>query len=368
MAGHPTIAYVLLRNAHFGPKLASSVELCVRDLALHSRYRTSTLVVCPKIDAPFEGVEVAAVPEVWAGGNVAKALAVGRMLRRRGVDIVIVENHLPAAGWIGAVSGAPTILHSHAYVTAPASPLKRLERRIELKGVAGFAFVSRDCAARFQEGFPHVQAPVRAVPNGLDMTVWAHETPKDKTILSVGRALDDKGHLQAMQAIAQVLPSRPEWTARFILSATDREPSLVARLKAMAQPFDGRVRIDSYLPYSDVQRAWETAAIGMVLTKSPEPFGRTALEALATGTALVTSGLGGLAEVAGKDAEIVAPGDEPGVAAALAALMDAPERRAERARAGRTRVERLFDIRKVAGAMDDFIDEVLAARSVGRSS
>ena len=32
MAREPKIAYVLLRNAHFGPRLAASVELCVRDL------------------------------------------------------------------------------------------------------------------------------------------------------------------------------------------------------------------------------------------------------------------------------------------------------------------------------------------------
>src|SRR6516162_6723434 len=53
MARDPKIAYVLLRNAHFGPRLAASVELCVRDLVLHSRYGRSTLVVCPPVDRPF---------------------------------------------------------------------------------------------------------------------------------------------------------------------------------------------------------------------------------------------------------------------------------------------------------------------------
>src|SRR6202044_3271545 len=43
MAREPKIAYVMLRNAHFGPRLAASVELCVRDLVVHSRYARSTL-------------------------------------------------------------------------------------------------------------------------------------------------------------------------------------------------------------------------------------------------------------------------------------------------------------------------------------
>ena len=64
IARDPKIAYVLLRNAHFGPRLASSVELCVRDLVLHSRYAGSTLVVCPPVDEPFEGIEIATIADV----------------------------------------------------------------------------------------------------------------------------------------------------------------------------------------------------------------------------------------------------------------------------------------------------------------
>src|SRR5208283_4075165 len=108
MARDPTIAYVLLRNSVFGPKGAASVELCVRDLVRHSRYAGSTLVVCPKVDRPFEGIHTETVPDVPLGGNLAKAWSVGRLLRRRGVDLAIVENHLPAAALIASASGVPT--------------------------------------------------------------------------------------------------------------------------------------------------------------------------------------------------------------------------------------------------------------------
>ena len=244
MARQPTIAYVLLRNAYFGPRLASSVELCVRDLARYSRYSGSTLVIAPRIDAPFEGIEVVAVPDVPAGGNLAKAWAVGRLLRRRGADIAIVENHLPAAAVIAVASGLPTLLHSHAYEKAPSGALKAFERNAELSRLAGVAFVSEDCAARFQANFPKARLPMRAVPNGLDMTAWSDQQPKERTILSVGRGLEDKGHIEVMQALSRVLPSRPDWSARFILSLTDREPETVARLEAMAGALAGRVRID----------------------------------------------------------------------------------------------------------------------------
>jgi glycosyltransferase involved in cell wall biosynthesis len=57
----------------------------------------------------------------------------------------------------------------------------------------------------------------------------------------------------------------------------------------------------------------------------------------------------------------VEPSDADGVAAALGQLLDEPERRAELARAGRKRVEQLFDIRTVAEQMDDFIEACLGA-------
>jgi glycosyltransferase involved in cell wall biosynthesis len=359
MAREPKIAYVLLRNAHFGPCLASSVELCVRDLALYSRHSESILVVCPPVDRPFEGIEIAAVPKILVGGNLGKALGVARLLRRREVDFVIVENHLPVAAFIALASGIPTILHSHAYERAPSNAFRRAVRDYEIKPLAGLVLVSEDCANQFRANFPDARAPMRAVPNGLDMAKWSWKAPKDKTILSVGRALDDKGHIEAMAALVRVLPSRPEWRARFILSIPGREPGILQALREAARPFGDRIAIDLSVPYADVGKAWETAAIGMALTKTPEPFGRTALEALASGAALVTSGRGGLAEVCGPDALIVDPIDAEEVARSVAVLMDEPDRRSHLARAGRARVEKLFDIRAVARRMDDFIEEAL---------
>ncbi len=165
-----------------------------------------------------------------------------------------------------------------------------------------------------------------------------------------------------MGAIARALKTRPGWSARFILSAADREPETVWALKVAAEQTGGRVRIDLSLPYAEVKAAWEKAAIGMALTKTPEPFGRTALEALASGAALITSGLGGLAEVCGDCAVTVDPHDADGLVAALGGLMDAPDRRAVLAREGRKRVEALFDIRAVARQMDDFIEACVGER------
>lgn len=128
-------------------------------------------------------------------------------------------------------------------------------------------------------------------------------------------------------------------------------------LREASAPFGARIRIDANLPYAEVKAAWARAAVGMALTKTPEPFGRTALEALASGAALVTSGLGGLAEVCGPDALTVDPADAAAVATALACLVDSQDQREKLAHAGRARVEALYDMPLIAGRMDDFIED-----------
>jgi glycosyltransferase involved in cell wall biosynthesis len=372
MAREPKIAYVMLRNAHFGPRLAASVELCVRDLIVHSRYARTTLVVCPPVDDPFDGVEIATIPDPGISGNLGKAWGVAQLLRRRGVDLAIVENHLPAAAFIALTSCARVILHTHAYVKAPSSALDGAFRGQEMRRLSGFAFVSEYALGQFRADFPGQRAAQRAVPNGLDMQAWSATKPKDRSILCVGRALKHKGHIEAMAAISRALSSRREWSARFMVSdpaAADREPETVDALRAAAEPFNGRIRVDSNVPYAEVKAAWERAEVGMVLTTGPEPFGRTALEAMASGAALITSGRGGLAEICGSCAVTVEPSDAAGVAAALGELLDAPERRAELARAGRERVEALFDIRAISRQMDEFIEACLGeGRGQARSS
>ena len=359
MAREPRIAYVMLRNAHFGPRLAASVELCVRDLVVHSRYAGTTLVVCPPVDESFEGIEIATIPDPGISGNLGKAWGVAQLLRRRGIDVAVVENHLPAAAFIALTSGARVILQTHAYVKAPTSPFDGAFRRQEMRRLSGCAFVSEYALRQFRADFPGLRPLQRAVPNGLDMQAWAATKPKQRSILCVGRALRHKGHIEAMAAITRVLPSRPEWSARFMVSdpaVADRDPELVDALRAAAEPFNGRIKVDSNVPYTEVKAAWESAEVGMVLTTGPEPFGRTALEAMASGAALITSGRGGLAEICGPCAMIVEPSDANGIAAALGQLLDAPDRRAYLAVAGRKRVEALFDIRTIARQMDEFIE------------
>ena len=91
-------------------------------------------------------------------GNLGKAWGVAQLLRRRGVDLAIVENHLPAAAFIALTSGARVILHTHAYVKAPSGALDGAFRSQEMRRLSGFAFVSEYALGQFRADFPGLRA------------------------------------------------------------------------------------------------------------------------------------------------------------------------------------------------------------------
>ncbi|MDI6908496.1 glycosyltransferase family 4 protein [Nocardioides sp.] len=103
-----------------------------------------------------------------------------------------------------------------------------------------------------------------------------------------------------------------------------------------------------------------------------EGFSLPTAELMACATPLVVSRAGAIPEVVGPDglcADLVTPSDVGELTAAIAALLDDPERRERYGAAGRRRVEELFSWRavaqKVAAAYEDVIEDYWASTAPG---
>jgi UDP-glucose:(glucosyl)LPS alpha-1,2-glucosyltransferase len=89
-----------------------------------------------------------------------------------------------------------------------------------------------------------------------------------------------------------------------------------------------------------------------------EPFGLTALEAMASGAALITSWRGGLAELTEGVSVAIDPDDPHGIAEAIVALARDPEARAALAAAARERA-RGYDVPAARQRLDQLRTELL---------
>jgi glycosyltransferase involved in cell wall biosynthesis len=109
-----------------------------------------------------------------------------------------------------------------------------------------------------------------------------------------------------------------------------------------------------------------------VLSSVSEGMSLTLLEAMATGLAVVATNVGGNPEVVvdGETGLLVPPRDPAALAAALLRLRREPGERARLGRAGRERVERHFDVRRMVASYEDLYltpSVVSGQLSVGRS-
>jgi glycosyltransferase involved in cell wall biosynthesis len=202
---------------------------------------------------------------------------------------------------------------------------------------------------------------VAVLPNCLDLAaIPASPATREPVMLFAGRVVADKGADAFVAAGALALPRLPGWRAEMI--GADRfgpdspETDFLRALRPLAEA--AGIRMHGYQPHDAVLAAMASAAIVVVPSRWPEPFGLTALEAMACGAALAYAPRGGLPEVAGDAGLAIDPDDPAALAEALVALAGDPARLAALGEAGRARARR-FDTPQALAALDALRRSVL---------
>ena len=313
-----TVALVLPPRETFSADGAGAVAMVADRLARASSWTTH--VIGRPVARPFDHFVPASYP-----------LGVAFTVRRLRPDVVEVHNRpglaRALAWWHPCVS---LVLHNDP--RGMAGPGRRL---------AGIAAVSGWVARRA------LPALATVLPNGFD----GPEPPaeRERTIVFAGRIVADKGAKEFVDAMARVLPDAPGWRAVMVgADRFGRDSPDTPFLRAL-QP--GAVEMLGWRAHADVLALLRTAAVAVVPSVWPEPFGLAALEAMASGAALVHTGVGGLSEVVGDAGLLVPPGDAPALAEAVLALTQDPPRRQALAAVGLVRAAK-FGMAVTAARVD----------------
>ncbi|MBS1166229.1 MAG: D-inositol-3-phosphate glycosyltransferase [Proteobacteria bacterium] len=352
------IAVILPRGTHFGPDRATAIDLCAYDFVRFSRYRDETVVIGETLEKPFDGVRFIGLSRAGKSQSAfADALATAAASERP--DLVVVHQHIPSARRIAARFGdRPVLLHRH---NNPKQPKGFLGRWLERRKYAPFAriiVISAYCRDRLIETFPSLEAKTHVVHNGLDLGEWPATDARRREVLFVGRAVPEKGVLEAARAAVSALIEAPDWRIRFILSGLDGNAGYAAEVTDALRPLGTRTEILRDQPHSVVREAFRTAAIALVPSRFEEPFGRTAIEAMAGGAALISSLRGGLREIADGVSLAIDPDDPASIAEAISRLVNDEALRHRLAVEGRKRVETAFTIERSAAQLDDIYASV----------
>ena len=359
----PTVAIILPPKEGFSPDAVGAVGLLVRRHALAADGFRS--VVFGQAQArPFPGIKYHAVLPTWLPASATRRFAGGllRALRELRPDLVEVHNRPDVAMFLAARLAIPVTLFLHNDPQGMRAA-RSVADRAALLGLARVVAVSGYIAGRMPPG-------VVVLPNCLDLADIPLSPPeRAPLILFAGRVVADKGADSFVRACALALAQLPGWKAEMIgadrFRANSPDTKFLASLRPLAEA--ASIAMPGYRPHADVLAAMARAAIVVVPSRWAEPFGLTALEALAAGAALVYAPNGGLPEVVGDAGVPIDPENPAALAEALVALARDPARRAALGEAGRARAAR-FDPRRVVAELATLRRQTLDAWPRGTSA
>ncbi|MEW6172788.1 MAG: glycosyltransferase [Bacillota bacterium] len=285
----------------------------------------------------------------------------------------IVHTHGVRANLLGRLAalgtGLPVVTTVHSLLLKDyPHPLSRmlnfLSERLTRGLTARYIAVSNYLAAALiEEGVPREKISV--VHNGMDREVSDGATaalyerlglPEGTPLVAtVGRLHRVKGHQYFIEAAALVLDRHPE--ARFLIMGSGPEKvfleGLVGRLG-----LEGRVLFTGFV--KDVEQYYHLFKV-LVLSSLSEGLPLTVLEALASGTAVVATRVGGLPEVVqdGKTGLLVPPADAAALAAAINRVLENPVEAREMAALGKDFVAQNFSASRMAAGTLEVYQKVL---------
>lgn len=285
-----------------------------------------------------------------------------RELRRAPVDVVHVVSHSIALGMGEAMRGVPVLLSAdisiwrhremalwaplHRHSRAMLAPSLALERRC--LRAAAVVLPWTDWA---REGLVAEAPDARYVVHnpGLDLQTFrpGEREPRERPrVVFIGGRFSAKGGPDLLEAVALVGHDRLELD---IITFEDVAPRPGMRVHRDAP----RERVLELLRQADIA----------CLPSRGDSFSWAVLEAMACGAAVVATSTGAVSELLGHGSAgvLVAPRSPRALAAALAALLDDPARRAALGRAARARAQEHYDARRQAASLVELMRDAGAS-------
>ncbi len=302
------IAVLLPFAENFSNDKAGAISLFCFDLSSISRYCSSLTFYGKELTSSPPQLQYRGLkPRFKAinGRNIGLASAFYHSVKHNPPDLIEIHNRPQVFFYLKRKLPKTPIslfLHNDAALMKPTrSPQARkklLDRAAAVYCVSDYIrqrFLENTCVDKNT-----ARSKLHVLYNGIGRQ-FDSRPEKENLILYAGRIVEEKGALEFAEACSLVLPDFPDWKAVMIGAQrhgqTGRLSEFEARVQEYLRPLGPQAEFLGHRPYVDVLQFFQRAAIVAVPSKWNEPLGRTAIEALASGSALVSSANGGLAEI-----------------------------------------------------------------------
>lgn len=300
---------VLPPKEGFAPNSVGAIGLLVQRLA-----QSEDLIVGRALNhLPFTGLHYLEICKRWYSPfvkNRAYRYGLAFLVRKYRPSLIEIHNRPEIALYIA--KKFPYIPVSLTLHNDPLSMrgLKTKRERQDILRKIYVVGVSHWIKERFLSN--QVSGKVTVLPNYIDFKKLPQYIPiaqRKKTILFIGRVVADKGADIFVTLCQKLLQLDPTWQVEIIgadrFSPYSPETPFIQKLRDQIKSTS--MQMIGYVPHDHVLQKIAEASVVMIPSRWPEPFGMTALEAMACGTPLLVSAVGALPTVVGEGALLMDP-------------------------------------------------------------
>jgi spore coat protein SA len=305
---------------------------------------------------------LAKIQNVWSYGRRA-AQAV------RGFDITYLHNEPNVLLFLRRQAGERIVLHMHndhlslrAFRSLYGRALSKADAVICVSD-----FIRRRAIAQF----PEHAGRFKVVENGTDASTFrpygeeawrqlSGALTLDRSrqyVLYVGRLTPIKGVHVLIEAFREVFRRNPR--ARLLIVGSSffegaAKTPYERQLVELAAPISDAIVFTGYLPHSTLKYLYSACDVSVVPSVWDEPSGLVVLEAMASGTCVVASKVGGIPELIDPERTgvLVAPSDPRALSSAVSGLLDNAERRRSMEIAAREAVVKRYSWERVVSEVE----------------
>ncbi len=362
----------------YPPEVYGGAGVHVEYLARSLAGLVDLTVHCQGADRPADQLPPVVAHQPWdklaVANDALRVVSTDLVMTAAVAGAQVVHSHTWYANLAGHLSsllyGVPHVMTAHSL--EPLRPWKAEQlgggyalsswcEQTAIRSAAGVVAVSDGMRSDILVTYPEVPPDrVHVIYNGIDADLYHPDPGRDvldrygidpgrRSVVFVGRVTRQKG-LPVLLRAAQRLDA----TAQLVLCAGQADTAelqaevngLVDRLRAAR---DDVILIPTMLAKTEVIQILSHATV-FVCPSEYEPLGIVNLEAMACGSAVVASAVGGIPEVVadGVTGLLVPPGDDAALAAAVNTLIREPGRAAAFGARGRERAVTEFSWDRIA--------------------
>ena len=290
----------------FSENVMSSVSISVKANIEKSSFKNKIKIFGQFVDDPifkdnFVGIKKPYFPFLSKNINLAKKMCAEINRSKTKKPVIEIHNRPYLVKYVNE-----NIIESRIILFFHNDPLemkgsKTVQDRLNLiHDCAAICFVSNYIKNRFMTDIESNPNNLSVIYNGINK-VPKFSLKKEKEILFIGRLVEEKGAHLFVEAAKILSKKYQKWNFTLIgspyLGNIKKETKYSKKISSAVDKLGLNVRMTGYLPHNDVLIHIRRAAVIVVPSIWPEPFGLVVAEGMINGCALITSNNGGIPEI-----------------------------------------------------------------------